>query len=311
MSAVPAVLASAKRAVVSVLRQIHFDRNHDTDKTIFLAGSGRGGTTWIAEIINYTNNYRFIFEPFFADKVPVCRHFRNRQYIRPDDADPRFLQPATSVLSGRLHSRWSDYYNRRLISSRRLVKDIRANLFLKWIRRHFPTIPIVLLLRHPFAVVHSRTVLNWHDDLTDFLDQPQLMANHLDPFKNCMMGAVDAFDRHLIRWCVENFVPLNQFRAGEVHLAFYEQFCTDPKAAVGGLFDYLNIPVHKSLFGRMGRPSSQLYADRPHAGWQKTITPAKMKRGLEILNAFGLDRIYSAEGMPDMASAQNMLGGNR
>ena len=51
------------KAVRSTLGQIHFEDNHDYRNTIVLAGSGRGGTTWIAEIINYANEYRFIFEP--------------------------------------------------------------------------------------------------------------------------------------------------------------------------------------------------------------------------------------------------------
>ncbi len=310
MSAVRAVFGAANRTVVSILRQIYVDCNNDTSNSVFLAGSGRGGTTWIAEVINYRNDYRFVFEPFFAEKVPICRSFRNRQYIRPYDTNPKFLKPATEVLSGRLRNPWSDYYNRRLVSARRLVKDIRANLFLKWIKQQFPAIPIVLLLRHPFAVVHSRMILDWHDDLADFLDQSELMSDYLRPFKSYLTNAEDAFDRHLIRWCVENWVPLKQFRAGEVHIAFYEEFCKTPEAAVGKLFNYLNLPVAERLFAKMTKPSSQLYADRPHAGWQRTTTAAHIKRGLSILNAFGLDRIYSEEGMPNAGAVHEMLKGN-
>jgi len=287
-------------------RQIHFDTNNDIKNTVFLAGSGRGGTTWIAEIINHKNDYRFIFEPFYAQMMPLCKDFRNRQYIRPDDRNPVFLEPAEKILSGRFHNAWTDYYNRRVVSAKRLVKDIRASLFLKWIHRQFPDVPIVLLIRHPFAVVHSRTVLNWHDDLTDLLDQKDLMSDYLVPYERYLRSSKDTFDRHLIRWCVENFVPLEQFGSSELHVAYYEEFCERPKEAIGRLFSYLGLSIDGRLFENLRRPSSQLYADRPHAGWRKTITPAQAERGLGILHAFGLDRLYTREGYPNLSAISGL-----
>ena len=51
-----------KRGVVGTWRQIHIDADPDHRKTTVLAGSGRGGTTWLAELINYENDYRFMFD---------------------------------------------------------------------------------------------------------------------------------------------------------------------------------------------------------------------------------------------------------
>jgi hypothetical protein len=34
----------------------------------------------------------------------------------------------------------------------------------------------------------------------------------------------------LKRWCIENYVPLKQFKRGEIHLAFYESFCERPES---------------------------------------------------------------------------------
>ncbi|HXW76159.1 MAG TPA: hypothetical protein VEJ20_01985, partial [Candidatus Eremiobacteraceae bacterium] len=121
-----------KRAFRGAIAQVHFDDNADYRNTVVLAGSGRGGTTWIAEIINYDNEYRFIFEPFAAHKVPLAKEFRNRQYLRPDDPAPAFFKPARLLLSGAFRNSWTDFYNHRVRSSRRLVKDIRINLFLSW-----------------------------------------------------------------------------------------------------------------------------------------------------------------------------------
>jgi len=143
------------------------------------------------------------------------RTFRNRQYLRPDDDDPRFVDPARLVLTGKLRNVWADNFNRRLIAKKRLIKDIRANLFLKWLDVHFPGMPIVLLLRHPFAVASSRLHHDWSNDLADFLKQDALMADFLEPHRRLIETVGDPFEKHVVQWCVENWVPLKQFRRGD------------------------------------------------------------------------------------------------
>jgi hypothetical protein len=305
----------AKRALRAAMSQFHFDDNTDYRNTVLLAGSGRGGTTWIAEIINHDNEYRFIFEPFAAGKVPLARGFRNRQYLRPDAEAPEFFTPARQLLSGAFRNSWTDFYNRRVRSTRRLVKDIRINLFLKWIKTRFPEIPIVLLLRHPCAVVSSRMSLEWDDDLNDFLDQPDLMRDWLEPHRALLAGATESFDRHMLRWCVENSIPLKQFGKDEVHVAYYEQFCEQPAAAVGELFAFLHKPVDGSVFEQLNKPSSQtrkrksaiMFGERPVASWRKHINADQIARAQELLQTFGLDRVYRAdEPMPDIAAGRSL-----
>ena len=109
----------------------------DPGSAIFLAGSARSGTTWVSEILNYDHEYRYMFEPFSPEETPICSGFRERQYIRPEDSNPYFLSTAGTILAGKIRSYWIDNYNRSSCSQRRLIKDIRANLFLKWIHTHF------------------------------------------------------------------------------------------------------------------------------------------------------------------------------
>jgi len=40
------------------------DRDADHRKSIFLAGTGRSGGTWLSDILNQRNEYRLVFEPF-------------------------------------------------------------------------------------------------------------------------------------------------------------------------------------------------------------------------------------------------------
>jgi hypothetical protein len=284
-----------------IVGQLHLDRNADYRATIFLAGSGRSGTTWIADIINYRNEYRHISEPFHRKNVPMARDFGYRQYIRPDDRDPRYLDPAGRILSGRIRNLWTDKYNRKLVAGRRFVKEVRANLFLKWLRVNFPEMPIVLLLRHPCAVAASRMKLDWEGgaDLRGFLAQPALMEDHLEPFHSEMAAARDPFERMILFWCAENYVPLRQLSPGDAHVACYEHFVLRPEAEVRDLFAYIGKPFEPEALNGVGKPSMATRKDSAILaggsvldGWRRTISDEQVARAVEILGRFGLDRLY-------------------
>lgn len=138
-----------------VLRHLLIDRG-DFRQTVLVAGSGRSGTTWVQEIINHRGSYRVVFEPFHPKKIGALSQWKERQYLRPENDSARFLGPAGDILSGRIRNEWVDQHNRRLIAGKRIVKDIRTNLSLRWIKEHFPEVPIVLVLRHPCAVASSQ-----------------------------------------------------------------------------------------------------------------------------------------------------------
>ena len=42
---------------------------HNIKHTILIAGTGRSGTTWLSDTINYKNQFRYIFEPLHSNKV--------------------------------------------------------------------------------------------------------------------------------------------------------------------------------------------------------------------------------------------------
>ena len=153
---------------------------HDYRKSIFVAGSGRSGTTWLQEIINYHNEYRVMFEPFYPQKVNIVSDWHPFQYLRTEDTEQRFLRPAEAILCGNVKNFWVDKYNKRLFSQRRVIKDIRANLFLHWIKDNFPEIPIILIMRHPCAVANSKSQGNWENNLDHYLSQEDLMEDYLE-----------------------------------------------------------------------------------------------------------------------------------
>jgi Sulfotransferase family len=301
-----------------LLGWLHLDlARGDHRSSVFLAGSGRSGTTWVSEVINHRNAYRFVFEPFHPGKVRIMEGFRRKQYLRPSDRREEYLGPARTVLTGGLRSLWADRFNTRLVAGRRLIKDIRANLLLGWMRENFPGMPVILLLRHPCAVAASKLALGWNDALRETMEQDDLVEDFLLPMEAEIRAAHDPFERHVFSWCIENHVPLQQFGPGEIHLCFYEDFLAHPERELRRLFAFLGDDPEGAFGERVRRalknpsPLSR-DAEAPSVdAWRDCVTEGQLERAVEILGLFGLDRVYGEGAMPDASGAHALMGGAR
>lgn len=289
------------------------DLGGDHTDAVVIAGSGRSGTTWLANVVNHRNEFRYIFEPFHPRHVEICRHFPHRKYLRPTETGQAWLEPVRRILEGRIRGRWVDAYNRRLLSRRRLIKTTRANLFLRWLHVRFPGTPIVLLLRNPCAVAVSRLRVGWSVRPPKLLAQEELVEDHLGPFEAPMRRAEGEFEKAIFLWCVDTYVPLRQFRAGEIHLVFYEDLHRQPQREVERLFTFLGRPHDDRVHGDLRQPSRQSRSDSavvaggdPLRDWRRFVSPADIRRAEEILTLFGLDGLYDHEGLPVPGVAENV-----
>src|SRR3984893_1378107 len=288
-------LRSIAAGVNHAVRRVHFDLNPDLRATTFVAGTGRSGTAWAANIVNYDNSARYMFEPFNPYKVHLCAAFRYRQYLRPDNEERRYLDPARQILSGRVKDDWIDQFNRRIISRKRVIKEIRANLMLKWLKAHFPEIRLILMLRHPCADANSRLHLGWQSHLDEMLDQDDLVADHIAPFAHHMRAAKTEFEKHVFLWCVENYVPFRQLAPEDAHLMFYENLCEFPKREVERLFAFLGKPVEPEVFRRLAQPSELSREESAIVrggslvdSWRQYVDPEQAKSAIERLGLFCL-----------------------
>jgi hypothetical protein len=274
--------------------------------TVFLAGSGRSGTTWIGNIINHNNDYRVCFEPFHPEKVPEFSSFKNRQYLRGSASANDFLDPLNLLLQGKINNKWINSRNKNPFAGKLLIKDIRANLLLHWIKTHHPYIRIILLLRHPCAVALSRIKLKWGGSVSQFLNQPELVQDYLQPFYEIMKEAEGDLEKCVIAWCIENFVPLRQFAPGEILVCYYENFVLDPEAEVGKMMDFIRDPFPADLETILSLSSDTNWNRSEHSErqelsfnrWKNEISPGDYKKVKHILEKFGMDQFYDDDGHP-------------
>ncbi len=292
------------------------DVGGDASRTVFIAGTGRSGTTWVGDLVNHQNQFRTIFEPFHPTYVPECGVFAPRPYMPAGRRDEACEAVARAIVTGKLRNRWADGQNLRPYSTRREVKEIRANLMLKWLRDLFPSMPLVLCLRHPCAVVGSRSKLGWHNHLDEILGQPEIVRDHFGSIDLSRYGGEDAgLAGHAAMWAIETLVPLRQLSPGEVHIVFYENLCVDPRTEVARLFEYLQLPYsEKAMLAELGRPSwvtSKTSAvalnQDPLTAWQRKLEAEEVSEILAVVDEFGLGGVYGADAVPDVDAAHALL----
>ncbi len=295
------------RVVTLVKHPRLLNTNFDYRNSLCLVGAGRSGTTWLADIVNYDKRYRDMFEPFDATYVPTAAQFFSGLYLRPDNSDPAYLEAARTILAGKVGNRRVDGGNVRLFRRERMVKEIRGNLWLKWLRNHFPEMPIVWLIRHPCAVVSSRLQLDWSTYIPQYLAQRHLLEDHLQPMRESIASAKSQFEKHMYAWCIQHFVPLRQLSQGDVHVVFYEHLCVDREAEIERLFTFLGRRFDSRAVLRAATPSKtdwrettvdQKSGENLVTTWQRHVGLDQLRTAMKILALFGLDYIYGEEPLP-------------
>jgi hypothetical protein len=211
------------RYLNSYIYRILYINNKKTKNVILISGSGRSGTTWLGDVINWNNDYRIIFEPFDPRKNKSVPTKLLRLYINPNYKDRNVFLFWNEVFYGKFRSLWSDRQNRRFFCSNRLVKEIRSNLHLKWLRENFPKIAIVYIIRDPVDVVYSRIEQGWDVNLEQIINQKELVSLHLRPFISEIQSASSLVSKHAFMWSIENYVSLKEMKVKDITLVEYEK----------------------------------------------------------------------------------------
>jgi len=170
---------------------------------ILVSGSHRSGTTWVGRILAVDNAVAYVDEPLRPDQRPgifdggIDRWFA---YV-PDYDESQIVKEyrrllalkysvsaeAEAICSVRDALRMGRdvvrFFLKRLRSKQVLLKDPLAVLSSAWLSDKLDA-RVVVMVRHPAAFAWSLKQKDWTFPFNHLLEQPQLMEEHLDPFRD-------------------------------------------------------------------------------------------------------------------------------
>jgi hypothetical protein len=180
----------------------------DIAHPILVTGTHRSGTTWVGKMLAAGSSTAYISEPLNVLHRPGVFHTKVTHwypYICEDNQDEylpsfkellkfdyRLWDEIRSIRSRRDFLRMGrDFFifsNGLLRRQRPLLKDPFAVFSLEWFAKCL-SCKIVVTVRHPAAFASSLKRLNWPFEFQDLLDQPLLMRDYLEPYREQMEAA--------------------------------------------------------------------------------------------------------------------------
>lgn len=178
-----------------------------TPSPILVTGAHRSGTTWVGKMLAADANTAYISEPLNVMHRPgVFRAKVNHwyQYICAEnedeylsafhsllDFDYHLLDEIRSIRSRkdflRMGRDFMIFYYALERGQRALLKDPFAVFSVPWFAKKLDC-KVVITVRHPAAFTSSLQRLNWNFDFKDLLEQPLLMRDHLEAYREQMVA---------------------------------------------------------------------------------------------------------------------------
>ena len=174
---------------------------------ILVTGAHRSGTTWVGKMLAADGCTAYISEPLNVLHRPGVFHAKVKywyQYICEENEND-YLPAFQELLEFDYHL-WDEirslrsrkdflrmgrdfliFYNGLMRGQRALLKDPFAVFSAPWFARRL-NCRVVITVRHPAAFASSLKRLNWPFDFRDLLDQPLLMRDHLEPYRDEMQS---------------------------------------------------------------------------------------------------------------------------
>ncbi|MDB4297506.1 sulfotransferase domain-containing protein [Flavobacteriaceae bacterium] len=289
---------------------------------VWLFGSGRSGTTWIADLINYKGEKRELFEPFHPIFNKDFNHLELHQYYDNDSKD-YLKKKYREIFSGKFYFPNADYFNNKSIYKGLLVKDIFSNMFAKEIIEDNQNVRPLFLIRFPFDVALSKTDNKssyWQGNPIEFLKQDSLVKDYLSPFTALIeqiQKENDPICKHILTWAIINYVPLKKLNKDDAYIVFYEEVFLNPKEETSNILNYIyktatNYNIPDSVINKKSRvsPNKTFQERKLSMKWKERITDEQYKTSMYILEQFGFDKLYNENKIPQRTVLDSFLNNN-
>jgi hypothetical protein len=307
-----------KTKFIFPLREKVFHLNNKMGRcknVLWLIGDGRSGTTWIASVINADRKARELFEPYHP-LVLENSGLPPYLYSSGETNNGALLTAYNDIFSGQLVHRRIDFDNRKLLYNGLIVKDIFISLSASILYKNFPFVKTVLLIRNPFAVVHSKLQKKhwfWPSDLDVYLKNSSLLNRLNEDIISLLVNAKQRnsfVEIQFIHWAMGNSILLEDFSASDLHLIFYEDIKKSPdkelaklRGYLGSSFDFVAKSTNKSIYNKASRVVGKNRKRTDHKNtydyWEQRYSNEEFALGLNVLEIFGLFDAYLPSGEPN------------
>ncbi len=260
---------------------------------VVVFGSGRSGTTWLAQTIAAAG-LELVFEPLNGKEVPEASGFGPQPLFAAVGDEPPCTGLVADAFAGRLRTEWTIRANAG--APRRVVKFIRASLLAAWMTDRFDIAP-VFVVRNPLSVVASRRVKGW--EISAPFARSILRRTDLAPFLGSAAELVDgrlsAVQATAILWGVQTVVPKVQGLWSSVPLVRYEHMCRDPHGVLDDLLPRLGLRVDRRVLRQVREPSWMTGPEAavpgydPCTAWRDVLSPSEADEITEVARLFGLE----------------------
>jgi len=283
-------------------------RRHGLDASVTIVASKRTGSTWVQELMSGGARVCPIFEPLEGD--PWARELSRgaEDVLLPGDVVPDLEEFLARAMRGAHVTRWSMKLasQRQLLGADRfVVKHVQLCRAAGWLAATFPDTPMVLVVRHPCAVVQSMLTVPWSGK-----DAGEILAKRPDA---ATQRALEILDGRASRaevfaalWASEMLAMLGETDAATTPLIAYESVVDDPADALGPILERLRLPRPPDLVARSNVPSATTHkasvvrasGDRL-TGWVDRLDPTDRAAVLAVVRDAGITG-YGADPRPDL-----------
>jgi len=279
-------------------------------RPILVTGVHRSGTTWVGKMLALSPRVASVGEVFdFNPSHPLAQRGFPQwpyAYVTEENQD-RYVQGIEDVLQfkvGYRSARFGGLLQRNLLYRwthrmfslpRPLLKDPLAAFAAEWLADRF-NMQVVVLVRHPAAVVSSLMRVNWRFDFDLFLKQKRLMEDWLSPFEEQIRAKpTDFIEEASLLWlCVYHVLDRHMQMYPEWILKRHEDLCQATIEEFADLYQRVGIPFTRHAASMIGAYSASRNPVDAPAGVEhhlKRDSRSLIKRWKRTLSVAEVDRI--------------------
>ena len=294
-----------------------------SNSPILVTGAHRSGTTWVGKMLAAGGDLAYVSEPLNVWHRPGVMSANVEHWythISPEnEADYLTAFQDTIALRYKLGRELlalrspKDFFRilrdlttftrGRLANQRTLLKDPFALFSAPWFASKLDC-QVVIVVRHPAALVSSHKRLGWSFSFNDILAQPRLIDDLLEPYRAQIEQQAkhsgDLIERACLLWNMIHYVVAGyQTSHPEFIIVRHEDLSSDPIVGFMDLYSQLNLPYSSHAQKAISRATgagnpSELSVRTRHS--VKLDSKANLKKWQSRLTQTEIDRIRDLTG---------------